>query len=419
MANNNTIISLGDMLATAKLDLEDQRSKDDLLMTQVAELSEEMSDLNNKVTGVSEESADSDDVEAIMESISDLQAKSDECKVMVMDNRVSIEDLQAMLDMVKSDDQLETVQDMVSMIKESYSNLTMHNELADMVSMLKVLAENHSEVLDNLSSDVDFLQETSASYQDLSDRVDLLRTDIINGQTVTEVLANDLQDQKAMLDMVKATYVNSTVFAQGLSGLDGSIQMLNQFKEVTDAAILDQGVRIDGQAVSLGNLEAMVDMLKATSVTSDQLAPLQNQLDSADQSVAALSSDQAAQASAISSLESSTATELSNVNNMLSMLKASRDNTTLTLEDHLERIILLEADAAALESTDGVISASVDGLVLRADALEARATRVDASVGSLCETVTNITSLSAPVHSSTSRRWFLEDLKGVQDPTCV
>lgn len=65
-----------------------------------------------------------------------------------------------------------------------------------------------------------------------------------------------------------------------------------------------------------------------------------------------------------------------------------------------------------LSDTNAALSAAEAELA----SLSSSSSSIRFGLGSLCAKVSEITDIKKPVHSSTNRRWFLEDLKKVKSP---
>ena len=107
---------------------------------------------------------------------------------------------------------------------------------------------------------------------------------------------------------------------------------------------------------------------------------------------------------------------------MLAMLKNSSAADAAALRANLSAHADLLSVLLSFRETTAVELALQDNKIVSLNEMRAvlnsnlRALRRDSDA--LCATLTNVTSLSGPVESSTRRRWFLEDLKRIRDPEC-
>ncbi len=420
---------VADMVSMIKQSLPDIRGDVDMLL-QFKEniLDEQLPKLNSEVSGNSE-TIDRllKDVIMLVEfkegadrSLDDLEANVEQVKKDYL-TKAEHEILNEKVDKLK--ETVTDIENMLSMVKEDYIGKDKLTEslkpLNDMLTMLDEFKQSTNRAIPDLEAKVDavkaMLDMVKADYvgkeelDKISEEQDLLKQFKTDATQLLSDLIPDVEAAQVMLNMLKESAVDQDELEERIKPISESIRMLEEFKNNAGKSISDLE---DG----IGSLQNMLDMVKDSYVDEEgleeHLKPLTDAIDMLNQLK-----------KSIPDLEA----KAESLQTMLDMVKANcikEDDLAESLKPieealkELEQLPDLESQLEALKEAQDAMKEVDEELKDKSEAMQTSLQGSWDGLGDLCRKVSEMTDIKDPVHSSTTRRWFLEKFKRIETPVC-
>ncbi len=384
---NEDILSLQGQQGEIKTEVQAQSAKDNQLMDQATRLSAVVSQLEEDLGMVI--SANLSDIreemdlfkgkqENIQVMIDDLSSKD----MILMDQAGKLDTELADLAQVVAgigEDDIKELRDQVNSLQQSsgVANTQLVNQFEQVLQISEDVVRL-SEGLDDLSSSLNSLQDQANTTDG---RVENLALNLTGLAERSAVISQDVSSNE---DSIKQLQDMMAMVKQDVGQIEGLETMLNMVKQ--DYVGLDRYNNllslVQNHDQLLQSHEDSIGGIENNFVTIDQHNTLQGKVNNSEAALSELS------------------TQLSGVNTTVDM------------------VVTNYVDKASLDQALSESEAGLSALSAGVDSLKAFQVTYEEYMDSLCGTVTNITRITGPVHSSTRRRWFMEKLKAVKNPTC-
>ncbi len=309
----------------------------------------------------------------------------------------------------------------------------------EMQATLTELRDDQEETATLVKEQGESVADNTVRLDDLEDMLQEVKASYVNGSALAEALGEQdsaLSSVAAMVDEIKSDYVSVTTFADKTSETDAMLEMLKDFRDAAMVSLDNVASEVVEQSSEISDLRdrlskmdpSLAMVLEFKAGTEEKLQQLMEAQEEVRRDVSGLAAMQQMLLdfkSEATDLAEELQRQLSNLSAADLAAREELDSAMEMLDAAKEELRLLGATLDAVKSDyvdeEALAQASAEAVeALESAREELRQTDLvlGDSLGILCAKVAEITDIRSPVHSSTSRRWFLEELKAIESPSC-